>query len=400
MVKRCLMPNCDRKVAFVCGCKGNPIFMCKKHPTDHLISKGNHDVVGLLYKPDDQETKEINKIFFDNLLKIRKIKDQTLENTKKIIEHTLQLSSKLLGYLGELENLYLNMYKNIKSHKEIDIQDVENFKNLADFDESFIFKNTEVILENLISNYDIDPCANAEKALFFNILSSSKLFTLNLESFVSSPFDLLNEKEVEPSLNIDTEFSLCKVEKQKYCLISAPYAFLIDMKQNQIDLLPNISSSSKLCGLVYKDQYIYAFGTNGQSSCKLKISTMSWINISSLPYQNNVSYNYYNLGYAPPQNNIGIQGTASFINNNIVIASSNLNGLYHYDENSNSYAKVIELNQNSYNYAMENWIVSSDGKLYENIGPLLSDFKNYKNFMAINLLSVYSSFLSKGTFIL
>lgn len=400
MVKRCVKSECNRKAAFVCKCKGKSIFMCKKHPAEHLMSKGNHEIMGLLYKPDDQEAKEIRDNFVDNLSKIRKIKNQTLDNTKKILEQTLKLSNELIAYLEDLENRFLTVYKNINSHKEIDIQDVEKFMNLSDCDENLIFDGMETIIKNLTSFYNIDPCIKIEKALFLDTSLNSQLSALNLITFISCPFNILDENEVKSSLNIQTGFSLCKTEKQTNCIISGSFACLIDMEKNHIKLLPNVPVSNGLCGLVCKDECIYAFlGNCNIPSYKLKIITMEWENISNFPIQLNYRRNAPCFNYGRKmnfQNNLAIQGTASITNNNIVIASSYLNGLYHYDEISNSYAKVLDLNANNYNYSMENWIVSGDGNIYENIGPLLSDFKSYQNFMTIGNLSVYGSFTFKG----
>lgn len=66
------------------------------------------------------------------------------------------------------------------------------------------------------------------------------------------------------------------------------------------------------------------------------------------------------------------------------------------NETSDSYTQAISLKESSSNYAMENWIVSSDGYLYEIIGPSLSDFKRYQSSIKMNDLSVYGSFAYKG----
>lgn len=424
--------------------------MCKKHPSVHLSSIGNHQIISLLFKLDDQKAKEVNKNLFSVLTKIRTIKTQTLDNTKKIIDQTLQLSNKLITYLEDLENQFSNVYKSIKMCKDIDFQYVENFMNACDFNESLIFNDIETIIKSLTNFYNIDPCINVAQAIFCDESSNSQLFALDLENHISYPLSLKDKKGRTPRLNINAGFSQCNVDKQTSCIISNSYAYLIDIKKKYFSPLPSISISSVLCGLVCIDECIYAFqgnNNNYKQSCKLKLKTMRWENISSLAIQNNslgfqlsgsilmqkVPQNFSRLSLRPPnldiqqefsqktpilefpqkhlrflqsppmqeplndgELSIDKQGTASIIRNNIVIASYFLDGIYHYNETSDSYANIFRLNIYQSNYVMENWIVSNNGNLYENTGPALTDFIAYPNSTIISRLSVYGSFPYKG----
>lgn len=70
-------------------------------------------------------------------------------------------------------------------------------------------------------------------------------------------------------------------------------------------------------------------------------------------------------------------GTASLLKNEIVLTGLNIDGLYHFDIQLNSYRKVLNLQANYYKYVMKNWILSNEGKFYENSGKSLTDFKSY-----------------------
>lgn len=157
--------------------------MCKIHTSEHLVFKGNHEITELLCKPDDEESEEISRNFFDVLTKIRKIKAQTLENTKAIIEQAIQKINKLIGYLEQLENRFTNMYTKLLSYKEIIIQDVESFMNLANCDENYIFNDICTELNNLTNFYDIDLCTGAVQALFLDGSSGFELFVKSQKSY-------------------------------------------------------------------------------------------------------------------------------------------------------------------------------------------------------------------------
>lgn len=381
MAKRCLKAGCDKEVSFVCECKGKPIFMCMKHPSEHLISKGNHQIVGLLYRPDSSEAKEICNKFPDVLSKIRKIKNQALEATKIIIEQTLNLSDKLIKDLEEIEYRFCKLFKNTKLNKEIDIQDAENFMNLAYYDGDYVFNDMETIKKDLTSFYDIDPLVSLNYVLYYTGTPSSQILALNLSNHTSSPLSLKDEKGSKQDLQINSGFYLCSIDKWTNCIISSQNAYIIDLKQNQFKPLPNISVSYGIYGLIYKDDIIYAFGESSyQQSYKLKLSTMNWEIISGLPF-------YYNYG---------MQGTASLIKNDIVVAGYKTDGLYHYNDVTNTFTNVFNLSQNLNKYSMQNWILSSNNYIYENIGPSLSDFKGYANSINIGNLSVYGSFANKN----
>ncbi|OMJ67993.1 hypothetical protein SteCoe_34681 [Stentor coeruleus] len=429
MAKRCIKPDCSGIVAFACECKGKPIFMCKKHPSVHLMSKGNHQIIGFRYKPDNQEADKISKQFLSVLTKIRKIQTQTLDNTKKIIEQTLQLSDKLMKYLEVIENRFLKVYNSVKMRKSNDIQDVDDYINFAYLDESLILKSVDAVVECLTSFYDIDPCMSIAQVIFCNTSKNSQLSVLNLENLISYPLSLKDEKGSTQNLNINNGFPQCQVKKHTNCIINASNAYLIDMKRNIVESLPGITNLNTICGLVCKDDYIYVFQgiNNNQLSYKLKLGSAKWESFSYIPSKSSEMLNpkfpfcntnsYYNENVffcenknicfgMPAQNNYIINGTASIIRNNIVIGSYYMSGIYHYNEISNSYTQILteisnsytqilNLTANTYNYAMENWIVSRYG-LYENIGPALSDFKNYQCASGISNLSFYGSFPHKG----
>lgn len=145
MAKRCLKHSCDKEVAFLCECKGKPIFMCKKHPSEHLMSKGNHQILGLLFKPEESESKIINENCACALSKIRAIKTQAIDNTKIIIEKLLEESGKLIKYLEDLEIRFSKLLKNNKNQNECDFQDFESFRNVIECDENCIFEDLEAL---------------------------------------------------------------------------------------------------------------------------------------------------------------------------------------------------------------------------------------------------------------
>ncbi|OMJ66308.1 hypothetical protein SteCoe_36880 [Stentor coeruleus] len=391
MPKRCLKAGCDKEVAFVCECKGKPIFMCMKHPSEHLVLKSNHQIVGLLYRPDPEEAKEICKKFPDVLSKIRKIKSQALESAKMIIEQTLNLSNKLIKNIEEIENRFCKMFKNIKSNREIDIQDNENFINLADGDVDHMLSDLEIIKKDLMSFYDIDPFIGLNYVLYCTDSPGPQLLAINLSNHTQTPLSLKNKKDAEMNLNIEKDkqmslqissgFYLCSVNKFTNCIINSQCAYIIDLKQNSFRLIPNISMQNGICGLAYKDDTIYAFGHyNYQNSYKIKLSTMKLENISSPPFYNNY----------------GMQGTSSLFNDNIVVASISSDGLYHYNDTQYNYTNIFNISVGNYKYPMQNWILSSDNQLYENTGTSLNDFKSYANSISIGNLSVYGSFPYKG----
>ncbi|OMJ67994.1 hypothetical protein SteCoe_34682 [Stentor coeruleus] len=316
-------------------------------------------------------------------------------------------------------------------HKSNDIQDVDDFINFAYRDENLMLDNVDTVVKCLTSFYDIDPCKSIAQVIFCNISKNSQLSVLNLENLISYPLSLKDETESTQNLNINNGFPQCQVKKYTNCIINASNAYLIDMKRNIVESLPGITNLNTICGLVCKDDYIYVFQgiNNNQSSYKLKLGSANWESFSYIPLQyaemqpdqmmgsrksgyrmsnrrashrgisNRGIYEYNQNVYNGPgyssQNNYLINGTASIIRNNIVIGSYYMSGIYHYNEISNSYTQILNLTANTYNYAMENWIISSNG-LYENTGPALSDFKNYQYISNISILSFYGSFPHKG----
>lgn len=97
-----------------------------------------------------------------------------------------------------------------------------------------------------------------------------------------------DERGYKPHLNINSGFNLCKVDNHTNYIISASYAYLIDLKKNIVKSMPRITLLHELCSLVYKDKYIYAFQEKkNQPSYRIKMNTMKWQNISNMPIHNN-----------------------------------------------------------------------------------------------------------------
>lgn len=381
MAKRCLKHNCDKEVAFLCECKGKPVFMCKKHPSEHLMSKGNHQIVGLLFKPEESESKIINENCACALSKIKAIKTQTIDNTKTIIEKLLEESGKLIKYLEDLEIRFSKLLKNNKNESECDFQDFECFKNVIECDENCLFEDLETLKKNLTEYYNIDPSLGSDTIIYAKSSSGNQLCTLNLNNHISNTLTLKNDDDTPSNLIIGSGFLGCKIDKFNKCVNSGHYTYIIDTKLNKVKTLANINFSYGFCGMICKDENVFLFGGNSsQPSYKLNLNTLKWENISN----------------PPMQSNYGVQGTSSIIKNNIVLTSKSLDGLYHYNHVSNSYSKVFSLQMNQFNYVMQNWIASSNGCIYENVGNTLGDFKSYSNNVPISTLVVYSSFPARG----
>ncbi|OMJ84010.1 hypothetical protein SteCoe_14932 [Stentor coeruleus] len=381
MAKRCLKPACDKEVAFLCECKGKPIFMCKKHPSEHLMSKGNHQIVGLLFKPEDSELNTIIDNFACVISKIRSIKTQTIDNTKIIVEKLLNESENLMKYLEDLEVRFSKLLKNIKSESECDFQDFECFKNVYDCDEKCVFEDLEALKKGLTEYYNIDPSLGSDIIIYSQGSSKNNTRILNLNSRISNPLLLKNENDTPSDLMINSGFIECKIDKFTKCIVNGANTYMIDIKSNKIKVLPNINYSYGFCGMICKDENAFLFGgSNNQASYKLNLNTLKWESISNPPSQ----YHY------------DVQGAASIIKNNIVLTSKSLDGLYHYNHVSNSYSKVFSLQMNQFNYVMQNWIVSSNECIYENVGNTLGDFKSYPNTLPISTLAVYCSFPARG----
>lgn len=149
MDKKCLKKGCEREIAFKCECGGDPIFMCKKHPSEHLSFGSNHQVVSLFIMPEDFESKLINDYLAITLTKIRKFKAETLKITQEIIDKTLESSRKLIENLESIESKFIQLFKSFKSLSEIYFEDFECFKKITEFKEDYVFNNLENVKNNL-----------------------------------------------------------------------------------------------------------------------------------------------------------------------------------------------------------------------------------------------------------
>lgn len=98
MSKKCLVENCQNDAAFSCQCSGKPVFMCTSHPSVHLLEKGNHQIISLLFKPNQEDADDLNYFLALALIKIKSIMDESLKVTQKIIQKTIEANDKFIKY--------------------------------------------------------------------------------------------------------------------------------------------------------------------------------------------------------------------------------------------------------------------------------------------------------------
>lgn len=74
---------------------------------------------------------------------------------------------------------------------------------------------------------------------------------------------------------------------------------------------------------------------------------------------------------------IKFKGTASILLNEIVLTGVGIDGLYNYNSQKNAYEKILILQGSYYKYSMNNWILSSEKRMYANIEKSLYLFQYY-----------------------
>lgn len=350
--------------------------MCTKHPSEHLLSKGDHQIIGLFFKPSYHDLKIITDNFTCVSYKIMKFKDETLATAQKIIDKTLESSQKLLKKLENLEKKFNKLIKRSYALSEIEIQDFECFKSIVENKEYYEFYDLEKFYKSLTMLFDIDLFSQSSNFIFSPFSSNYNLLSLNLETFTANPLTLKSSNDSDLSLEKQLALHLCPIENQNFCLINQANIYLIDLKKKSSQILTSINISKDYSGLIYQDRIIYIFGANSNY------------------HSYTINFNTMNLSFitSPPKQNIYEQfsGTSSIIYSKIVLAGEKFDGLYVYNNIGDSYTKVLNLNEEYYNYAFENWVVSSDGNFYECSDRNLSQFKKYRHDFKVEGLAVYS----------
>lgn len=155
MAKRCLVTDCEIDAAFSCDCQGEPIFMCSSHPSSHLLVKGEHHIVSLLFKPSEIDVQNIKENFTSTISKIRNLIDESLKCTEMIIKETLKSSENLINYLEDLEFRFLKLYKKSLTSDEIDSEDFELLNSIAEIEPQSKLDLLENVYDQLTSIYNI-----------------------------------------------------------------------------------------------------------------------------------------------------------------------------------------------------------------------------------------------------
>lgn len=84
--------------------------------------------------------------------------------------------------------------------------------------------------------------------------------------------------------------------------------------------------------------------------------------------------------FNPPQ----INGSACLMKNKIMLTGFNIDGLYNYNSKLNTYNKILDIQKELSKYIFKDWILTSEGKLYENSGRSLFSFNFYLNEIRVN----------------
>ncbi|OMJ66309.1 hypothetical protein SteCoe_32687 [Stentor coeruleus] len=416
MSKRCLVKGCDKDAAFSCECTGKPIFMCTVHPSVHLLVKGNHQITGLLFRPNKNDIIDIMQNFNFASSKIKSLIDQTLKSTEKIIKKTLQASKKLIRYLENVEFRFQNLFKKSLAYDEINIEDFELLKTIAHEDVKNKFESQENIIEQLKRIYDIDLSANSSFLVFHgNQINTLQVLDLKTESILNLSLNLVRNFPANNSLNLSPTIhqnnacflnpysTICYTENDTCCLCCNNSIYIIDLKENKCNILATQVLNIFIIGSVFKEDVVYFFLPNSNScSYALDLKKKSISTISSiLPVQKMQSLGRFSVD--PFHNNYPniqisnipqVNGSACLIKNEIVLTGMSIDGLYNYNNKQNTYNKVTSLEGNLYKYIFKDWLIVNEGKLYENSGKSLSDFKCYFNNLTVNfpLISSYRVF--------
>ena len=351
--EQCCMKNCEKGAIVSCSCS-NKIYLCSNHIEDHISSLEMHTLNSLMcILNDDLKPKVLQylKLEIENIkIKMMTLMSFTTNAVNYIISETKNAIKTLKLQLKDLSLAIIHTSNHSSASRNIVFNACENIKSES---KVINFKNTDLkgALDKIKTISSVKIPANKDKyAILFNDQYSTSLMLLNLKDFTKKTINVPNDSSLK-------NCGCCRIDKNKYFILGgndhkfSNEAKILDTEKFTIQKQPSTDMIGYI-GILYYCEEILCFGGRNrggsQNYCnKYNIREKRWINIEALPTQNTNT-------------------SAVLVNDDILVCGYELQYILIYLPKKDVFAKSkFGLNPNSLKWIFENWIVCSNGSVYE-----------------------------------
>jgi hypothetical protein len=148
MDKVCTEMNCSSRVVLYCECSNPFTYMCKDHTGYHIVQKGCRDIKSLVFQPNPDESEHIHQNIRKVLKLISEVRSSIVQRTKQLFESIEKLEKEAILIVDYYEKRVENLYRNLRTAKEIYNEDYGIFKEIANSGiETFEFDIQKVLQE-------------------------------------------------------------------------------------------------------------------------------------------------------------------------------------------------------------------------------------------------------------
>jgi hypothetical protein len=119
MEKACIQKNCSSRVVLYCECSRPATYMCKNHPGFHMVQKGEHNFISLVFQPSPDESEYIHQNIRKVLKLISEVRLSIVYRTKQLFESIYRLEKEAIKTLEHYEKRVKNLYGHLTTDDDI-----------------------------------------------------------------------------------------------------------------------------------------------------------------------------------------------------------------------------------------------------------------------------------------